>query len=166
MAEALRQSRPLHARPMEMADLDEVLAIEKSAYSFPWSRGIFEDCLRGRYHCRVYQERCEILGYSVHSVALDEAHLLNICVRPEYQSMGHGRKMLRNVMEEARAQGAKTLFLEVRLSNKVARALYHSEGFNEVGQRFNYYPAEEGREDALIFACSLENIWVEEKRDA
>ena len=145
----------LAARPMREDDLGEVLRIEETAYPHPWSRGIFEDCLQVGYHCRVYERSGEIVGYSVHATAAGEGHLLNLCVAPEHRSQGHGRRMLRKVMEEARAQGADTLFLEVRLSNRVAQALYESEGFNEVGRRFDYYPAAEGREDALVYACVL-----------
>ncbi|RTZ71213.1 MAG: ribosomal-protein-alanine N-acetyltransferase [Gammaproteobacteria bacterium] len=145
----------LQARPMREADLDAVLRIEEDAYPYPWSRGIFADCLKVGYQCRVYEKEGEIVGYSVHSTAAGEGHLLNLCVAPQHQSQGHGRRMLRKVMAEMREQGADTLFLEVRLSNKAAQALYESEGFNEVGRRFDYYPAAGGREDALVYACAL-----------
>ncbi len=155
MAEAFLQEEALFARAMREADLDRVLSIERRAYPHPWSRGIFNDCLRVGYHCRVYEQEEELIGYSVHSVAVGEAHLLNLCVSPAHQSRGFGRRMLRSVIEEAARQGADTLFLEVRLSNHRARALYESEGFNEVGRRFDYYPADGGREDALVYARAL-----------
>jgi ribosomal-protein-alanine N-acetyltransferase len=156
MSERAGSAAGLAVRAMREQDLDEVLSIERAAYPHPWSRTIFADCLRVGYHCRVYCRDERILGYSVHSVVLDEAHLLNLCVRPESQSRGYGRLLLRNVMAEAREQGAETLFLEVRVSNHVAQALYHSEGFNEVGRRFDYYPLGQGREDALVYACQLQ----------
>lgn len=155
MAEVIRKPTAMEMRPMQSADLDEVMRIEKASYPHPWTRGIFSDCLEVGYQCRIFEEGGEILGYSVHSVALDEAHLLNLCVAPEQRSRGIGRKMLRQVMREVAGMGAETIFLEVRLSNQVARALYESEGFNEVGRRFDYYPAQGGREDALVYACSL-----------
>ncbi len=151
MAEGSR----LSVREMQPRDLAEVLEIERTAYSHPWTLGIFRDCLRTGYHCRVYEAEGRLVGYSVHSVAVGEAHLLNLCVRPECQGRGFGRAMLRRVMREAAARGADTLFLEVRVSNAAARALYESEGFNEVGRRFDYYPALEGREDAVVYARVL-----------
>ena len=150
---------PLHfslqVRAMREQDLDQVLRIEEASYQHPWSRGIFQDCLQVGYHCRVYTREEEILGYTVHSVAVGEAHLLNLCVSPDHRSRGYGRVLLRHVLREAGEQGARVLFLEVRISNRVAQALYHSEGFNEVGRRFDYYPAGRGREDALVFARML-----------
>ena len=158
MAEVSLQAETFSVRPMREVDLDEVLHIERSAYDHPWSRGIFSDCLQVGYQCRVYEQEGELIGYSVHSVAAGEAHLLNLCVKPSRQSQGFGRRLLRAVMAEAKRQGADTLFLEVRLSNHVAQALYESEGFNEVGRRFDYYPAGKGREDAIVYACSLKVI--------
>ncbi len=154
-------------RAMREQDLDQVLRIEEASYQHPWSRGIFRDCLRVGYHCRVYIREEEILGYTVHSVAVGEAHLLNLCVSPAHRSRGHGRALLRHVLQEAGEQGARVLFLEVRASNRVAQALYHSEGFNEVGRRFDYYPAGQGREDALVFARTLgEHSTMEEWANA
>ena len=155
MSETAPGCLKLHMRPMHECDLEEVLRIEVAAYPHPWSHGIFADCLEVGYQCRIYENDDGIIGYSIHSVAAGEAHLLNLCVAPEHQSRGHGRRMLRQVMEEVRKQGADTLFLEVRLSNRMAQALYESEGFNEVGRRFDYYPAEGGREDALVYARVL-----------
>lgn len=155
MSEPASRLSPLQVRPMCRQDLDAVLRLEEAAYPHPWSRGIFEDCLKVGYHCRVYESGGELIGYSVHSVAVGEGHLLNLCVAPWQQGRGHGRAMLRRVMDEIRQQGAHTLFLEVRLSNDAARALYESEGFNEVGRRFDYYPAAGGREDALVYAREL-----------
>lgn len=145
----------LRKRLMTLADLPRVLRIEERAYPFPWSPGVFKDCLQVGYQCRVCEQEGRILGYSVHSVAAGEAHLLNLCVDPGVQRQGVGRWLLRQVMEEAHRAGAETLFLEVRLSNRAARKLYESEGFNEVGRRFDYYPANKGREDALVFARTL-----------
>ncbi len=152
-------------RPMTEADLEAVLAIERRAYSHPWTPGIFRDCLRGPYHCLALEREGWLVGYSVHSVAADEAHLLNLCVEPACRRRGYGRFLLRRVVERVRAQGADTLFLEVRLSNAPARALYESEGFNEVGRRFDYYPAHTGREDAVIYARVLGPQTVEAVAD-
>ncbi len=144
----------LEARFMTENDLTSVMLIEEQIYTHPWSRTIFSDCLQTGYECRVYEDTSVILAYSVMSAAAGEAHLLNLGVHPQHQGKGLGRFVLRQVIEHA-GEKADTLFLEVRASNRVARRLYESEGFNEIGQRFNYYPADKGREDALVFARPL-----------
>lgn len=142
-------------RPMRADDLAEVMAIELRAYPFPWTPGIFRDCLRAGYPAWVLQERERIIGYGVLSVAVGEAHVLNLCVDPEVQGRGHGRRLLRALLRIARGQGVARVFLEVRPSNPHAIALYHDEGFNEIGRRPRYYPAVRGREDAIVMAIEL-----------
>jgi ribosomal-protein-alanine N-acetyltransferase len=145
----------LRLRTMRESDVPTVLAIDKSAYEFPWTEGIFRDCLRVGYHCRVLEQFYAIQAYGVMSVAADEAHLLNLCVRPQAQRQGFGRKMLSHLVDLACRAGADTLLLEVRVSNQPAIALYMAMGFSEIGQRKRYYPARGGREDALILAKAL-----------
>ena len=142
-------------RPMRESDLDAILAIEQRAYPFPWTRGIFRDCLAAQYPAWVMHEHGLLIGYGVISVAADEAHILNVCVTPERQGRGYGRHLLRALVKLAGDHGAARIFLEVRPSNPTAIALYHDEGFNEIGQRPNYYPAEKGREDAIVMAMEL-----------
>ena len=142
-------------RVMRESDLDAVMEIEKRAYPFPWTHGIFRDCLHAGYPGRVMEAGGVIIGYGVLSLAADEAHVLNVCIDPLHQSHGHGRGLLRALVQLACARGARRIFLEVRPSNTPAVALYHSEGFNEIGRRPRYYPAEHGREDALVMAMEL-----------
>lgn len=142
-------------RLMAENDLDAVLAIEESVYSFPWTRGIFYDCLNVGYTCRVFLYKENIIAYSIMSVAADESHLLTIVVAEKEQNKGYGKKMLEEMIRMAKKNSANTMYLEVRTSNKAAIQLYHQRGFNELGVRNNYYPAEDGREDALIFALDL-----------
>ncbi|KLJ00168.1 ribosomal protein S18-alanine N-acetyltransferase [Luteimonas sp. FCS-9] len=142
-------------RPMREEDLDTVMAIELRAYPFPWTRGIFDDCLRAGYPTWVLHEAGTILGYGVLSIAAGEAHVLNVCVDPHAQGRGLGRRMFRALVDTARRQGAQRVFLEVRPSNPHAIALYHDEGFNEIGRRPRYYPAHQGREDAIVMAREL-----------
>ena len=142
-------------RPMSDEDLDAVLAIELRAYPFPWTRGIFQDCLRADYPAWVLQRDGAIIGYGMLSIAADEAHVLNVCTAPEQQGQGHGRRLLRALLRLAQGRGAQRVFLEVRPSNTVAIALYHDEGFNEIGRRPRYYPARGGREDAIVMAKEL-----------
>jgi ribosomal-protein-alanine N-acetyltransferase len=105
---------PATLRPMREDDLDAVLAIEQRAYAFPWTRGIFRDCLRAEYPAWVLQRDGELIGYAVLSIAADEAHVLNVCAAPEVQGEGHGRRLLRALLQVARGRGAQRLFLEVR----------------------------------------------------
>ncbi|WP_037060978.1 ribosomal protein S18-alanine N-acetyltransferase [Pseudoxanthomonas suwonensis] len=156
MSAALREpERAWRLRAMREGDLDAVMSIEKRAYPFPWTRGIFRDCLLAGYPALLALDDDSPAGYGVMSIAADEAHLLNLCTAPERQSRGLGRHILRALLRTARDRGAQRIFLEVRPSNPAAIALYHSEGFNEIGRRPRYYPAVDGREDALVMAKEL-----------
>jgi len=153
---AILEEPMLHLRPMTQGDVAVVHALEQRAYDFPWTRGIFEDCLRAGYCCWVLELDGEVIGYSILSVAAGESHLLNLCVAPEMQGKGLGRHLLKRMLELARYHHADTVFLEVRLSNRTAIHLYETMGFNEIGMRHRYYPARDGkREDALIMALML-----------
>ena len=152
---AILKEAALDIRPMQEQDLSEVLEIERQSYPYPWTRTIFSDCLHAGYSCWVGGRNGVIEGYGVISVAAGESHVLNLCVHPESQQQGIGRKLLRHLISIARRHDAEVLFLEVRLSNKYARSLYADEGFNELGIRRDYYPTAGGREDALILARTL-----------
>lgn len=143
-------------RPLAIADLPAVLAIERAAYDFPWSEGIFRDCLRVGYRgFAAVGPDGALKGYALLSVAVGDAHLLNLCVSPLCRRQGVATQLLEQLIGQARRQAADTLLLEVRPSNRGAVALYHANGFNEVGVRKRYYPASHGREDALILARAL-----------
>jgi [ribosomal protein S18]-alanine N-acetyltransferase len=142
-------------RAMRETDIEAVMAIETRAYLFPWTDGIFRDCLNARYPCWLLMQSGSIIGYGVVSIAAHEAHILNICIDPDAQSHGHGRRLLRALVRVARLQNAERIFLEVRPSNPRAIALYFDEGFNEIGRRPRYYPSHLGREDAIVMAMEL-----------
>lgn len=142
-------------RPMREGDLDEVDAIEAVAYPFPWSPGIFRDCMRAGYECWTYEDGERVIGYGILSVAAGEAHLLNVCIDPQRQGHGLGRRLVSRMLDLARWQRAQRIFLEVRPSNAAALALYLDMGFAEVGRRKGYYPAAEGREDAIVMSLEL-----------
>ncbi|MCP5159057.1 MAG: ribosomal protein S18-alanine N-acetyltransferase [Gammaproteobacteria bacterium] len=143
-------------RKMLYADLREILSIEKRAYNFCWTETIFRDCIRADYHCRVLEiPHSFIQAYGVMSIAVGEAHIFNLCVRPELQRRGLARRMLNHLLELALAAETQTIFLEVRASNTPALRLYQAAGFCEIGVRSGYYPAAKGREDALIMAKEL-----------
>jgi len=144
-------------RPMKAADLDEVMTIEDGLYDFPWTKGIFYDCMQVGYSCWVYQENEKIISYGVMSACAGEAHILTLCVRQDVQRNGYGRMLLGHMLEAAQSHQAETMLLEVRTSNRAAINLYQKSGFCEVGIRAGYYPAENGREDAIIMALDLNN---------
>lgn len=140
---------------MRDADLDEVLAIEDAIYSHPWTRGNFADSIRSGYHCWTWRSGRELLGYFVLLVAAGEGHLLNLSVAAEHQRNGHGSTLLEEAMRLARGRGAHHVFLEVRPTNAGAKALYSRFGFRQVAVRPGYYPAHDGREDALVLTLAL-----------
>ncbi|MGP1667743.1 MAG: ribosomal protein S18-alanine N-acetyltransferase [Rhodanobacter sp.] len=142
-------------RAMMAADLPEIGVLESVSYEFPWAPGIFADCLKAGYPCWVLCVGEAIAGYGILSVGAGEAHVLNICVDPARRGQGLGRYLLQRLLNVARWNAAERVFLEVRPSNPVARVLYESVGFQEIGRRPRYYPAREGREEAIVMALDL-----------
>ncbi len=142
-------------RRMQLADLPDVLRNERQGYMYPWTEGIFRDCLRNGQECWLLMSSNLNVGHGILSIAAGESHLLNVCVHPDFQGHGFGRILVEHVLERARAGKASTIFLEVRPSNVGACELYDKLGFNEVGIRENYYPSKVGREDALVLAKEL-----------
>lgn len=154
MSAVLEQS-VVKPRPMTDADVEAVFAIEALAYPFPWTEGIFHDCLRVGYCCWVLEEDGTIIGYGIMSVGAGESHILNICVHPEHQRRGYATLLMRHLMHIAKRHHAELSLLEVRRSNIAALSLYAHLGFKEIGVRKDYYPAPGGREDALVLSKPL-----------
>jgi ribosomal-protein-alanine N-acetyltransferase len=144
-------------RRMADADLPGVIELETSAYLFPWGLGIFRDCLRVGYTCRVIEVDGELVGYGIMSMGAGESHVLNICVRADLRGMGLARRLMVWLLDEARAAGHGWAFLEVRPSNRPAILLYESLGFEPVGLRRGYYQAVGGREDAIVYRRDLDS---------
>jgi len=142
-------------RPMSGMDLEHVMEIEEGVYEFPWSIGIFQDCLNVGYCCWVLEQDDKVVGYGIMSVLAGEAHILNLCIRSELQNNGLGKEMIDYLVDLAKVHNADVMFLEVRPSNGQAIKIYEKSGFDEVGNRKDYYPAKFGREDALILAKQL-----------
>jgi ribosomal-protein-alanine N-acetyltransferase len=143
-------------RPLQWGDLDRVMEIELSAYPFPWTRGIFGDCLRVGYDCWGLQVGPVLIGYTVQTGTAGENHLLNLCVEPGSRRQGFGRLLLENAIRIARLQECFSIFLEVRPSNVAGVALYEGRGFSVIGRRRNYYSAAGGKEDALVMRLDLQ----------
>jgi ribosomal-protein-alanine N-acetyltransferase len=143
---------PVHARTMVHEDLPQVSDIERRSYEFPWSHGVFRDCLLAGYTCIALERTDAVVGYGILSVAAGEAHVLNLCVDPQYRRLGYGDRLLDEMLLRAKAAGVKEVFLEVRPSNVNALSLYHKKGFRQIAHRRAYYQARYGREDAAVLS--------------
>lgn len=147
--------RPASIRAMQHDDLSMVSDIERRSYDFPWSHGVFRDCLLAGYQCMVLERDGRVSGYGILSIAAGEAHILNLCVDPHYRAHGYGEQLLDAILAKARSANVREIFLEVRPSNAAALALYRKKGFHKVARRPAYYQATEGREDAAVLAKKL-----------
>ncbi|MDX2219603.1 MAG: ribosomal protein S18-alanine N-acetyltransferase [Burkholderiales bacterium] len=153
------QTGTLAFRRIRENDLEAVANIERRVYEFPWTVGNFRDAMLSGYRfwgCwREAPDGDQLVGYAILMLAVDEAHLLNIAVDARFQGQGIGRRVLRFIIDDARSKECVMLFLEVRPSNHVAQALYRDVGFTQHGLRKAYYPARNGREDALFLGLEL-----------
>lgn len=142
--------------PMHPSHIPQVLEIENRVYPFPWTEGIFHDCLRVGYSSWVVTNTLgEVLAYALMSMAVGEAHILNLCVCPEHQRRGLAQFLMKHLLMVARAGNVTLVLLEVRASNRAAQRLYEGFGFKRLGLRKSYYPADGGREDALVLGLDL-----------
>jgi ribosomal-protein-alanine N-acetyltransferase len=146
---------PVTIRDMNHDDLAMVSDIERRSYEFPWSHGVFRDCLLAGYKSVALIREDRVAGYAILSVAAGEAHILNLCIDPEYRALGYGERLLDELLYRARSASVREIFLEVRPTNTTAIALYKKRGFHQIAARPAYYQANEGREDAAVFAKKL-----------
>jgi len=146
------EEMPVTLRSMAHDDLPLVSDIERRSYEFPWSHGVFRDCLLAGYGCVVLEHGDRLAGYSILSIAAGEAHVLNLCVDPMFRSLGYGGRLLDEVLSRARYAEVKEVFLEVRPSNTNAIALYRKRGFHRIARRAAYYQSRDGREDAEVLS--------------
>lgn len=149
-----------HVRALRGEDLPEVLEIERTGYSFPWTEAVFRDCFRPDYRLWGIQISASLVGYAVVAYMADEAHLLNICVSTGCRRSGLARHLLRHLVREAARDGMTRILLEVRVSNNSATGLYLAEGFVEIGRRPGYYPSSSGREDARVLSLPVASSGV------
>lgn len=147
----------MQVRNMLEADIKAVARVEAAAAGFPWPPSQFSGSLTAGHDCRVLEVDNKIVAFAIFSRALDEATLLNIAVLPAMQGRGYGRQLLEQGLAEQLAKGATQCFLEVRVSNTTAQSLYQSLGFITVGERKNYYPIVQGRENALVMRRDMAN---------
>ncbi len=143
-----------HIRPTIPEDIPLIAKIEQVAYFEPWSEAILYDCLRVGYAFYSLVMQQQVIGYVIWYPIMDECHLLNITVHPNYQRQGLGQQLLQFVITTVQKQ-IKLIFLEVRESNWPAIALYEKLGFKQVGLRKNYYATTDGKENAIIYQLNL-----------
>jgi ribosomal-protein-alanine N-acetyltransferase len=145
-----RPEAVLEYRRMRMNDVARIAEIEVTIYMHPWTAGNFSDSVEASYECWVLERQGELVGYAVMMVAAGEAHLLNLSIAAAHQGQGLGEDFVRFLLKIAREGRANKIYLEVRPSNVAARALYAKTGFTQIGLRRGYYPAQSGREDAIV----------------
>ncbi|MDQ3186691.1 MAG: ribosomal protein S18-alanine N-acetyltransferase [Pseudomonadota bacterium] len=142
-------------RRMFLTDLDEVVAIEREVFLFPWTRGNFSDSIDSGYHCLVLEEGGRLFGYGVMIIGAEEAHLLTLSISAGSQRKGWGEQLLCHFIHLAKEQHARSMFLDVRESNHAAARLYERIGFRRIAKRKDYYPAMGGREDSVVMELML-----------
>ncbi|QQZ07573.1 ribosomal protein S18-alanine N-acetyltransferase [Heyndrickxia oleronia] len=145
----------IQLRKATLADLDGIMEVEVQSFTLPWSREAFYNEFVVN-HFAVYfvlEDKERIIGYCGVWLVVDEAHITNIAVLPEYRGQKLGELLLRSMMEFASESGAKSMTLEVRVSNTIAQSLYKKLGFFEGGIRKNYYS--DNQEDALVMWVNL-----------
>ncbi len=153
MNTALKQT--VEFRKMHASDLDRVILIEREIFLFPWSPGNFFDSIKAEYLCQVLEQADTIFGYGIMMMSPEEAHVLTLGIAADWQKKGWGRKLLQHFIRLAKAEHAKSMFLDVRESNHGAAQLYKQMGFRHIATRKGYYPAMCGREDALVMQLML-----------
>jgi len=146
---------PAEIRLMVHEDIVQVSDIERHSYEYPWSHGVFRDCLLAGYNCIVIERDHVVVGYSILSIAAGEAHILNLCVDRNYRELGYGEQLLDEILGRAGVAEVREIFLEVRPSNDKAISLYKKKGFRQIAKRPAYYQASDGREDAAVLSRVL-----------
>tara|TARA_B100000212_G_C27247274_1_gene478590 strand:- start:81 stop:545 length:465 start_codon:yes stop_codon:yes gene_type:complete len=141
-------------RKMTKNDLNQVIAIEKKSYDFAWSDAVLKDCLFNKYDCYVAGDD-NILGYMISKITNQDSHILNLTIDSDYRGLGIGSSLLDLMIKECKLHRSEYIYLEVRLSNTIARNLYQKFGFRSIGVRKNYYKNKSGREDAIVYRKNL-----------
>lgn len=154
VASSLR-ANSARVRVLRLSDLPHMMPLENAAYDFPWSEAIFRDCFNANYTGLAIELEGAFLGYAMLSVAAGEAHILNVVIDSNQRSHGFGKKLVKRLIDQARWHRAERVFLEVRVSNAVARRLYTHFGFLEIGVRKAYYPGRQSREDAVVMSLQF-----------
>ncbi|XJZ27592.1 ribosomal protein S18-alanine N-acetyltransferase [Bacillota bacterium Lsc_1132] len=142
-------------RFMREEDIDQVVEIEQASFTTPWSREAFNNEMKHNKFAVyiVIEQSSRLIGYCGVWIVADEAHVTNVAILPEYRGKKLGEALMRNLMSVARDRGAKSMTLEVRMTNYIAQSLYRKLGFRDGAIRKNYYT--DNQEDALIMWVRL-----------
>ncbi|QQX82601.1 ribosomal protein S18-alanine N-acetyltransferase [Shewanella sp. KX20019] len=129
--------------------------IAASAHSHPMSESTIKTCFGALYTCLGAYEGDELCGFAILHQIFEDATLMDICVEPQHQGEGYGKALLDRVIDQAQANGAEVLMLEVRESGVGARALYVKAGFELSGARKGYYRTAGEPEDAILMTLTF-----------
>ncbi|MDF2790986.1 ribosomal protein S18-alanine N-acetyltransferase [Neobacillus niacini] len=142
-------------RYMKEEDIDQILEVEHASFATPWSREAFyNEIYNNKFAVYiVLEEDQKIIGYVGAWVVIDEAHITNVAILPSYRGKKLGEALLRKMMTVAKDMGARSMTLEVRVTNNVAQSLYRKLGFQNGGIRKNYYT--DNQEDALVMWVNI-----------
>ena len=151
---AVKSSELYRFLPMRVKDLDMIYELEKKSYDFAWSDAVLKDCLFNKYDCYVAGDD-NILGYMISKITNQDSHILNLTIDSDYRGLGIGSSLLDLMIKECKLHRSEYIYLEVRLSNTIARNLYQKFGFRSIGVRKNYYKNKSGREDAIVYRKNL-----------
>ena len=143
-------------REISLGDLDGIVQIERAVNPFPWGEEALRDTIASSGHHLMSLREGRAVGFLLSSFVLDEAQLLLIGVSPDWQGVGVGGQLLKELINRSRDQGQKLIYLEVRSGNERAIRLYRSLGFIDIGVRRDYYPGFVGREDAIVMSLQLD----------
>ena len=143
-------------REISLGDLDGIVQIERTVNPFPWGEEALRDTIASSGHHLMSLREGRAVGFLLSSFVLDEAQLLLIGVSPDWQGVGVGGQLLKELINRSRDQGQKLIYLEVRSGNERAIRLYRSLGFIDIGVRRDYYPGLVGREDAIVMSLQID----------
>lgn len=153
-------------RPMKLSDLPVIMEVEQASFPTPWPRQAFyNELIHNRFaRYSVIQVNGRVVGYCGLWLLLDEAHITNIAIHPDYRGRGLGEALLSHMMRRAKEWGADKMTLEVRVSNTVAQRLYKKLGFEPSGIRPRYYT--DNQEDAIIMWVTLNGNEAKKQKTA
>ena len=143
-------------REISLGDLDGIVQIDQAVNPFPWGEEALRDTIVSSGHHLMSLREGRAVGFLLSNFVLDEAQLLLIGVSPDWQAVGVGAQLLKELINRSREQGRKLIYLEVRSGNERAIRLYRSLGFIDIGVRRDYYPGLVGREDAIVMSLQID----------
>ncbi|MBI5639549.1 MAG: ribosomal protein S18-alanine N-acetyltransferase [Nitrospirae bacterium] len=152
---AAKALKSLILESMSATDLAAIVGIEQSSFTMPWSETLFNNEIHNpRSNAKVAKMDGEVVGYICASQIIDEGHILNLAVHPDFRRLGIASALVGNMIDHLREEGCRVIFLEVRISNEEAKRMYEGFHFRVIGIRKEYYVSPV--EDAVIMSLKLE----------